>query len=60
MRFRVFEFTSGLFLRARETVAWDTPARWAISNEVVLPEPIIFTGNPPVHRLNVIGKHDTT
>jgi len=37
MRRRVSSFTSGLPRSARDTVDWETPARWAISNEVTFP-----------------------
>src|SRR5690242_3093097 len=36
MRSRVSSLTSGLPRRARDTVAWDTPARWAMSIDVAL------------------------
>src|SRR5689334_10849788 len=37
MRRRVSSLTSGLPRRARDTVDWETPARWAMSKEVALP-----------------------
>src|ERR1051325_7891019 len=37
MRSRVSSLTSGLPRRARDTVDWETPARWAMSKEVALP-----------------------
>src|SRR5690349_5476567 len=36
MRSRVSSLTSGLPRRARDTVAWETPARWAMSIDVAL------------------------
>src|SRR5689334_10991900 len=36
MRSRVSSLTNGLPRRARDTVAWETPARWAMSMDVAL------------------------
>lgn len=37
MRLRVSSLTIGLPRSARDTVGWETPARWAMSSEVALP-----------------------
>ena len=37
MRLRVSSLTIGLPRSARDTVGWDTPARWAMSSEVAFP-----------------------
>jgi len=37
IRNRVSSLTSGLPRNARDTVDWETPARWAMSNDVAFP-----------------------
>src|SRR5690606_6311084 len=45
IRRRVSGLTEGLPRRARDTVGWDTPARWAMSREVALARVVIGTGS---------------
>jgi hypothetical protein len=48
---RVSGLTSGLSRKARDTVACETPARCAMSNEVVFPEPNLYAFVIQIKRL---------
>src|SRR5690606_10257964 len=48
IRCRVSALTIGLPRSARDTVGWETPARWAISREVALPRMVISAGGEAV------------
>src|SRR5690606_41949751 len=43
---RVSGLTDGLPRRARETVGWETPARWAMSSEVAFPRMVMLPAPP--------------